>query len=247
MSSESQSLNKTVPVTQAQKSKTMEGQLWGTFRALAEAEGNVYLLSRLKKLGLATNDVRCFAEKQMIHKKMSKTLDFRVHKTAMRSKLSDACAYAKKLRQNKNTQKNRLTRKYQHCKSKGKHILDDMVVRYRDLRNIELNRAENKIRWYKERNEVEKSLRQAPPLTGDILSGVNLFNDAEAVKPEEANPPFICNKSLEFSDDELKLLARGPKFMLRSELSKEDFDIEVEKMVAKENLTKPSTVKTTSL
>ena len=233
MSSEHSNFIKTVSDSKTQKSKTVEGQLWGTFRALAEAEGRVYLLSKLKSLGLATNDVKNFTEKQVLHKKMSSSIDYRVLRTAMRSKLSDACAHAKMLRQNKNTLKNRLTKKYQHHKSKRKHILEDMVRRYRQLKIIEVQKAEKKIGLYRERNVVEKSLRQAPSATGELLSGVNLFSDSQALQPEEALPPFICHSSLEFNDNELKLLARGPKFMLRGELSKEDFDVEVEKMVVK--------------
>ena len=102
----------TVSVNQTQKNKTVEGQLWGTFKALAETEGTIHLIITLKNLGLATNEVRSFAMKQVIHNKNSKTLDTKVTYSAMKSKLSDACAYAKMLRQRKNTQRNRLTRKY---------------------------------------------------------------------------------------------------------------------------------------
>ena len=48
MSSNLVNLLDTVPASQAQKKKTVEGQLWGTFRALAETEGNVHLLTTLK-------------------------------------------------------------------------------------------------------------------------------------------------------------------------------------------------------
>ena len=154
MSSEIINLFKTVPVVQAQKNKTVEGQLWGTYRALAEAEGNVHFMSKLKTLGLATNDVRNFAEKQTIHKKLNKEIDFKVLKSAMRSKLSDACAFTKKLRQIKNTQKNRLTKKYQGNRSKGRRIIDDMVKRYRKLKILEFKEADKKIGLYMERSKV---------------------------------------------------------------------------------------------
>ena len=54
----SMNLLDTVSVPQTQKNKTVEGQLWGTYRALAETEGIVYLLGTLKGFGLATNEVR---------------------------------------------------------------------------------------------------------------------------------------------------------------------------------------------
>ena len=93
MSSTLINLLDTVPASQAQKIKTVEGQLWGTFRALAETEGNVHLLATLKGLGLATNEVRSFVEKQTLHKRTSKAMDYKVLASAMKSKLSDAVSF----------------------------------------------------------------------------------------------------------------------------------------------------------
>ena len=45
-------------VHQAQKIKTVEGKLWETYKALAETEGVVQIISTLKTLGLATNEVK---------------------------------------------------------------------------------------------------------------------------------------------------------------------------------------------
>ena len=226
----------TVPVTQAQKIETVEGKLWGTFRALAEAEGVVYFLTTLKKLGLATNEVRSFVDKQILHKKMTNSRDSRVLNSAMRSKVSDACAYAKKLRQTKNILRNRVTRKYRDSKSKCRKILDDMVRRYRVLRIQELRTADEKVRWHKEKSELVKSFEKAPPHTEEILSGVNVFCENNSMVPQDPLGPFICDESLVFSDCELKLLAKGPKFMIRSEPTSEEFEVEIEKMVVKKKL-----------
>ena len=53
----------TVP-PQAQKTKTVEGRLLETLRKLAVTEGNLYLFTTLKSLGLSTNDVTHFVSKQ---------------------------------------------------------------------------------------------------------------------------------------------------------------------------------------
>ena len=53
------------------------------------------------------------------------------------------------------------------------------------------------------------------------------------MKPAQPCDPFICDPSIVFSPDELKILARGPKFMVREDLSSQDFEVELEKMVAK--------------
>ena len=122
----------TVP-EQAQKKQTVEGQLWRTYRALAETEGSVYLLSTLKTLGLATNEVKSFVVNQTVHKKVDGRIDHKVRSAAMKSKLIDACTHAKRLRQKKNTLKERVAKKYQHMKSKCRRIFENMVKRYRIL------------------------------------------------------------------------------------------------------------------
>ena len=131
--------------SQVPETKSVEGQLWKTMRKLAETEGVIKLLSTLKILGLATNDVNSFVVKQVIHKKVCKDIDNKVKRVAMESKLRDAYAYAKRLRQDKNKYKNRLLRKYQNSRSYGKQILPDLVWKYRELRNKELKDAENKV------------------------------------------------------------------------------------------------------
>ena len=63
----------------------------GTLKAIAVTEANIYLLNKLRGLGLATNDVRNFTEKQVIHKKVKQSVDPKVSKVAMQSKKVDAC------------------------------------------------------------------------------------------------------------------------------------------------------------
>ena len=98
----------------------------------------------------------------------------------------------KQLRQLKNTQKNRLTKKYQLNRSKAKRILDDMVAKYKDVKNWEYLEADKKIKLYKERADVENSVRRAPQHTGEILSGVNVFlADQQDVTPQDPLGPFV--------------------------------------------------------
>ena len=84
------------------------------------------------------------------------------------------------------------------------------------------------------REKSEKCLKKAPDGTGDILSNVNVFTDAQkSMKPENLAVPFICNKDVKLSDYELRLLSKGPGFMLRECVDNESFEVELEKMVAK--------------
>ena len=66
------------------------------------------------------------------------------------------------------------------------------------------------------------------------ISPLNVFSaDQMSVKPEAPLKPFICDESIVLSENELKILARGPNFMIREELDEENFSIELEKAIAK--------------
>ena len=234
-SSESYNVFEPVQNPPAQKIKTVEGRLWESFGDLAVTEANIHFMSTLHSMGLATNDVKNFVRKQQKHKRVDGTIDYKVMKSAMKSKLIDAYALAKRLRQQKNIFKTRLSRKYRGDKTKCKHICDNMVMRYRSLKKSELLKAKKRIQFVKEKHELEKSIRTAPEYSENILSGVNIFMDP-SIPPESPLEPFVCDNSIKLDANERKILSRGPKFMIREELSSEDFDIEIEKMIAKKNI-----------
>ena len=48
----------------------------------------------------------------------------------------------------------------------------------------------------------------------------------------------VFDPSLKFDKNELSVLAKGPKFMVREKLSGEEFDVELEKMVVKDKFDK---------
>ena len=142
------SFDEFLTVSQTQKKQTVEGRLWRTYKALAATESNVYLFNTLKKQGLATNDVRHFVEKQTTNKKVKVFADNRVKKSAMQSKLTDALAYAKRLRQDKNLYKNKVSTKYRNSVAKGRRVLDEIYKRYLSLRESQMETAKKKVKWY---------------------------------------------------------------------------------------------------
>ena len=80
--------------TSSQNVKTVECRLGLTYKKLAETEGNIFLFKSLKSLGLATNDVHNFIRKQTLHKRVNSKPDYRLQKSAMQSKMTDAISYA---------------------------------------------------------------------------------------------------------------------------------------------------------
>ena len=182
--------------SEAQMTKTVEGRLGETLYKLAVTEGNLHLLFTLKKLGLSTNDVTSFVEKQAIHKRILRQTDNKVRKTAMQSKITDALAYAKRLRQEKNKLRQRIFKKYQDNRSKGKRIVNGQLRLYRQVKNKEYLEADRKIRFFKEKHEKDKSLKEIPEETSEFLRGVNLFSEGQNLKPQDPVGPFICHKSI---------------------------------------------------
>ena len=216
-------------------SKTVEGRLWETMKRLAETEGNLHLFSKLKTLGVGTNDVENFVIKQSGHKRVHASIDAKVRRVAMQSKLADACAYIKRLRQQKNTLKQRLFRKYS-SKMKAKSVMGELVQQFNDLRDKEIEAANGKIAHLKNKSELCRATKVIPEETRYLLDGVSVFSEVESnLEAEEPKGLWICHESLKFDEDELALLSRGPKFMVREELSSTDFNIELEKMIAKQN------------
>ena len=215
--------------------ETVEGKLWKTLYALAVTEGKIYLFDTLIKKGLSTNDVTSFVTKQTLHKKVQICVDDKVRKSAMRSKLSDALAYAKRLRQEKNAAKKQVLKKYRSQKLKGREVLSELIQKYRQTRSIEVEAAKLKIIHLAEKSEAKRVKKQAPPTTVELLSEVNVFKDSGTeLGKEESLGPMVCDDSLKFNSDEMKVLSRGPKFMVRNELEFEDFNVEVEKMLFKQ-------------
>ena len=215
--------------------ETVEGKLWKTLEILAATEGNIHLFDALIKKGLSTNDVTSFVSKQTIHRKVNLCVDDKVRKLAMKSKLTDALAFAKRLRQDKNVAKRQVLKKYRSQKLKGKQVVSNLIQKYRQTRSIEVEAARLKIIHLAEKNEANRVKKQAPPATVELLSEVNVFRNSETkLGKEKSLGPMICDDSLKFNSDEMKILSRGPKFMVRNELDLEDFNVELEKMLFKQ-------------
>ena len=217
-----------------QNLKTVECQLRMTYEKLAETEANVYIFNTLKGMNFATNDVKNFVRKQTIHKRVQTKPDSKVQNAAMRSKLSDALAFAKRLRQKRNTLKGRLVKKFACKRSEGRRVLDNLVTHYRNYKHKEMSEAKIKINHILEKEQLDKVVKEAPAELCEYLSNVNIFSKSQhKVKPEPPTGPFICHESIKFDEKELSILNKGPKFMIRSDLDENEFELELEKMVAK--------------
>ena len=213
-----------------QNIKTVECQLEMTLDKLAVTETNIELFGTLMKLGLATNDVNSFIQKQTSHKKANDRPNFRVQRAAMRSKLDDACAHARYLRRLRDTLRKRVLKKFSSRKSFCRRLLEDLNVKYKQRKQTEKIKMSKKIDRMRDKSKLENVIRTAPPTTEGYLSDVNLFSAQQnSISPQSPDLPFICDPKIVLSECEMKLLARGPKFMVREPLKTQDFELELEK------------------
>ena len=214
---------------------SVECRLEETYGKLAVAEAVVELFKNLIRHNLATNDVSNFLKKQSIHKRVLSNPDLNVQKTAMRSKFVDALSCVRRLRKDRDTLKRRLAKKHEGRKSLCRRIEDKLFKKYKETKKVQIEANMRKFSHIQQKNGLERELKSAPPETSEILSSVNIFSEMQnSVIPEESLGPFICDPAIKLSENELKILARGPKFMVRDEINQEDFEVELERSIAKE-------------
>ena len=214
--------------------KSVECLLDETYEKLAGTEANIYVFTTLRGLGLATNDVLSFAKKQTIHKRVLKHPDRKVILSAMKSKLQDALSFAKRLRQRRDSLRKKLQKEIGNNGNEFRRLQDKLVNKYRGVKANEMAKAIKKVDHIKEREQLSKTVRNAPVDTLEYLSGVNIFSTSQHdVRPEPPSKPFICDPQIKFHENELKLLARGPKFMVRERLKNDEFELDLEKSFAK--------------
>ena len=213
----------------------MEEQLKGVCRKLNETEAIVEMFSQMVSNGVATNDVRNFVVKQSNMKKSDNKYDLKLSKAAMRRKLNDACAQASRLRRKKRELESLLATQHEYSKSKLRNLIN------RVKKQNTHHRTRHKTKTIYKYKHCEKKIKAVsreinnkgiPREVWEILKDVELFNTD--LDPQPPADPMICDANLKLSTEEMDFLRRGPRFMLRQQTNLTDFQIELEKMIAKE-------------
>ena len=105
------------------KVNSVVSQLVINWRKLIGSECNVHLFATLLKKGISTRDIYSFASKQAKLRKVCKSIDMPLTKTAMRSKLNDACAFSARQRRVVNKLKRELLKATGYKRYKQMKIL----------------------------------------------------------------------------------------------------------------------------
>ena len=213
----------------------MEEQLKGTCKRLNETEAVVEMFSQMIRNGVATNNVRNFVAKQSDMKKANNKYDLKLSKTAMRRKLNDACAQASRLRRTKKEIESILTDQHKYSKSKLRNVIHRVMKQNTFHRTKHKTKIVNKYKHCELKMKAvcrQRNNRDIPVGVWEVIKDVRLFR--EDIEPELPADPMICDRSIKLSSEEVEFLRRGPRFMLRQKVDLTSFQIELEKMIARE-------------
>ena len=219
------------------------GQYSDLFRAIekvTDAELRVELLEKLDRNRLCTNDVLSFVNNQAKLRSENKTRDVSTIRQAMKAKVEDSKkALVMKRRTLTHIKKNHLE------KLNGKWFkLNRIVKRMTD--SVRAKKQKTKLKYDRKYKHLEKAQTPASSLHMNKFrptcvpsrlkeySSLPIFETPRDL-PQKEPPrgPFIADSSLKFSDGELKLLSRDPKYSLMMEVDELEFVTESERMLSK--------------
>ena len=221
----------------------MEGKLNTVIIKLVEAEARMDLFSELKKRGMCTRDIFQAAMNQLRSRRVLTKLDRQAINKDMTTKIRDAQVHIKRLKE----EKIRL-RQLMLSELGGKRFL---LRRLTKRLNTEARTYKNSLKaaYIKKIKHYEKEQAELLKRPDDCDSTINMsynsmegtcvekyinvIREVDLLQPEPPGMPMICDKNIKLSHSELSLLARGPRFSVRSELNEEEFEVELESMITK--------------
>ena len=226
------------PCSRAKNAKEVEELLEKTCNKLNETEVNIRLFNRMVRNGVATNDVRNFVSNQAELKRMDHRMNDSLTRNAMKEKFIDACALARKLKQEKKALKDLLKSEFNYSVKKCRKLVKRTIGRSANQRHIHSRKALKKYAHCAKKMLKEKEshdFKDIPERAWEVVKGVNLFQN-DHIASEPSADPMICAPDIPLSRAELAFLKKGPRFMLRQEMNEQDFKTELEKMTVKEKL-----------
>ena len=219
------------------KVQAVVSRLVRSWRLLIASECNMKFFKSLLDKNISTRDIFSFVQKQANLRRIYKDLDKSMTKTAVRAKLNDACAFSIRQRRYVNKIKRDLLKATGYKRFKQKKIINQVRAKLQFEKKSQIKKDEIKVQRYASLQSKMLQEQQAQELR--LPASIAHFQDLKAFGPDpnqtcEMDPPMVYDKSIVLSDDELKILSKGPKFAVRQKLVKESFKIELEKMSCKQ-------------
>ena len=187
-----------------------------TCMTIVTTEANISMFNSMIRRKLATNDVRNFAKKQAAQCRVYKQASHRLEKLAMKLKRMDAIASVKRLRSEKYKIKLSLMSSYSD-KEKAKKVINNINYNASDYKRWLRESRRSKVDHIETKRQIEeqnrRSLESCPSVVRGMLKDLRVFNAVPS--PEDPKGPMTCHPNIKLSEDELLILNRGPKFMVR--------------------------------
>ena len=202
--------------------------------SIEEEESNVALFNDLIRKGLSTNDVQQFALKQAAQCRVKKQISPKLLKVAMKLKRMDALAHVKRLKQEKyRIKKSLLT----NDTDKAKKRIDTINKRASTYRTWLRQQRKEKFEFIQNKRLIEeterRSIMSCHPEVRHLLKNLDVFK--KQIDPEPPVGPLICHPDIKLTKNEMSVLNKGPKYMVRRQIGIDEFRLEVEKCIAKQN------------
>ena len=219
------------------KVKTVTSQLVHNWQLLMTSECNINLFKNLLKNDISTRDIHSFVLKQADLRKIHKKLDEPLTRAAMRSKVNDACAYVKRQKRIVGRIKKDLFNATGQRRYLQRKIIKQVREKIEFERTLKMQADQEKFQKYLEiqakMRRTESEIQFKVPASIQKYSGIKAFNYPESVtlEPEQ---PMIYDENIKLSANELLVLAKGPKFAVRQDLVRENFKLELEKLICKQ-------------
>ena len=216
----------------------LEGQLYQVYKKISDVKSRIWLIRNLMSKDLATRDIISFLEGQMELRSEIKILDKKTMRSAMKTKLADlkkvltkAINTQIKLEDNlgwdnnkKKLARNKFKKDNKESKAKKNKKFVAKIEHYSRKQCVLGNSGARK--------KHQKTTQ--PPSSMMDLKELSIFKSNKDL-PNKESPigPFICDKDIKLSKDELRVLVRDPKYSVIKRPKQEEFHIEVEKSLCK--------------
>ena len=208
------------------KVKAVVGNLVRNWRLLNSSECNMKFFTNLLNRNISTRDFHSFIRKQADIRKVHKGLDKPMTRNAMRSKLSDACAFAHRQRRIVNNLKKDLLKATGNKKRKQRKIVKQIRNKLNEEKIIQQRKDDDKVQRYT--SLQSEMLKVTPAQSIQLPASLDQYRDLKAFGPNPAqsysyDPPMVYHPSIKLTQDEVSVLSKGPKFAVRQKLVREDF------------------------
>ena len=228
--------------------KYFEGDLYEkllkTHIEIMENRMRLWLLKTLKRKNLTTRDIFFFSKKQGLLRKLNKLPDKKTILAAMHAKIVDLrkflrrnIAMKRKIRQDIFKGTNREERKKLNIKLTE---LNNLVY---EKKQVLRKKYLKKINHYEKTQVDIKATGQLDTITNipAVPRGLEKYKDLSIFGGPRCIPkavstlgPFVCDKQIKLSNEELLILSKDPKFSLAFEPTETKFLTELERMASKQ-------------